>query len=103
MNLLNVYDLFSSLIKFDPVKVFNEESDYSDENTSDTEDFRSTILESFQLEPEQKKSVLMRAMREKLNLFTLQLPIYSGTLENKAREIDCLCFREVEVMLYCFY
>ena len=85
------------------MKVFNEESDYFDQNTSDTEDFCSTILQSFQLEPEEKKSVLMRAMREKLNLFTLQLPIYSGTLENKARKIDCLCFREVDVMLYCFH
>ena len=36
---------------------FNEESDYSEENTSDNEYFRSTILETFQFEPEQKKNV----------------------------------------------
>ena len=34
---------------------FNEESDYSEENASDNEDLRSTILQPFQLEPEQKK------------------------------------------------
>ena len=34
---------------------FNEENDYSEENTSDNEDFRSTILQSFQFEPKQKK------------------------------------------------
>ena len=55
---------------------FNEESDYSEENTSCNEDLRSTILQPFQFEPGQKKLVLMRAMRKKLNIFTLQLPIY---------------------------
>ena len=35
---------------------FNEESDYSEENTSDNEDFRSTILQPFQLDPEQEKT-----------------------------------------------
>ena len=35
---------------------FNEESDYSEENTSDNEDFRSTILQPVQFEPEQKKT-----------------------------------------------
>ena len=34
---------------------FNEESDYSEENTSHNEDFRSTILQPFQFEPEKKK------------------------------------------------
>ena len=34
---------------------FNEEMDYSEENTSDNEDFHSTILQPFQFEPEQKK------------------------------------------------
>ena len=34
---------------------FNKESDYSEENTSDNEDFHSTILQLFQFEPEQKK------------------------------------------------
>ena len=35
---------------------FNIESDYSEENTSDKEDFCSTI-QLFQFEPEQKKNV----------------------------------------------
>ena len=30
---------------------FNEETDYSEENTSDNEDFGSTILQLFQFEP----------------------------------------------------
>ena len=35
---------------------FNEESDCYEENTSDNEDFYSTILQSSQFEPEQKKT-----------------------------------------------
>ena len=35
---------------------FNEASDYSEENTSDNEDFRSIILQPFQFESEQKKT-----------------------------------------------
>ena len=35
--------------------IFNEESDYSEENTIDNEDFRCTIFQQFQVEPEQKK------------------------------------------------
>ena len=42
---------------------FNEENDYSEENTSDNEDFRSTILQSFQFEPKQKKKRLVRSSR----------------------------------------
>ena len=34
---------------------FNDESDYSEENTSDNENFRSTVLQPFQFNPEQKK------------------------------------------------
>ena len=37
---------------------FDEEWDYSEENTSDNEDLRFTILQPFQFEPEQRKSVL---------------------------------------------
>ena len=75
---------------------FNEESDYSEENTCDNEVFHSTILHH----------------RKKLNIFTLQLPIYNnnirignldwckcGHYKNKAREIDCFCGWEVDVML----
>ena len=36
---------------------FNEQSDYSEENTSDNEDFQSTILQPFQDGPEQKKNI----------------------------------------------
>ena len=46
---------------------FNEENDYSDENTCDNEVFRSSILQPVQFEPEQKISVVLRAMRKKLN------------------------------------
>ena len=35
---------------------FNYESDYSEENASDSEDFRSTYLQPFQFEPEKGKS-----------------------------------------------
>ena len=52
----------------------------------------------------------MRAMRKKLNIFTLQLPIYyilekesqsvqMRSCKNEGREIDCLCCREVDAML----
>ena len=37
----------------------NEESAYSQENTSDNEDFPSSIFQPFQFEPEQKKCVVM--------------------------------------------
>ena len=44
-----------------------EENDCCEENTSDNEDFHSTILQPFQFEPEQKKKiVVMRALRKKL-------------------------------------
>ena len=46
--------------------MFNEENDYSEENTRDSENFRSTILQAFQFEPEQKKCVIMKAMRKNL-------------------------------------
>ena len=35
---------------------FNKESDNSEENTTENEDFHSTILQPFQFEPEQKKT-----------------------------------------------
>ena len=46
---------------------FNEESDYSEENTCDNEVFRTTILYH----------------RKKLNIFTVQLPIYYIKYENR--------------------
>ena len=39
-----------------PDLYFNEQSDYSEKNTSDNKDFRSTIFQPFQFEPEQKKT-----------------------------------------------
>ena len=39
-------------IKYDVRFIFNEESDYSEENTSDNEDFYSTIFQQFQFELE---------------------------------------------------
>ena len=53
---------------------FNEESDYYQENTSDNEDFCSSILQPYQFELKQtKKIVVMRAMRKKLNIFELHI------------------------------
>ena len=34
----------------------NEENDYSEQNTSENQDFRSAILQPFLFEPEQKKA-----------------------------------------------
>ena len=66
MNLLNkCYDRFSSFINFWSGEwntentisdFFHEESDYSEQNTNDNEHFCSIILQSFQFEPEQKKT-----------------------------------------------
>ena len=61
---------------------FNEENDYSEEHSSENEDFRSTILQPFLFERvvnrnrNRKKRVVTRDMTKKLNIFTLQLPIY---------------------------
>ena len=53
--------VFQISLNFDAAKEilkihFNEEGNYSEEITSNNEDFRSTILQSFQFEPEQKKT-----------------------------------------------
>ena len=62
--------VFQALLNDEPVKeilkyILKEESDYSEENTNDNEDFRSTIFQSLQFEPEQKKTSFS-AMRKKL-------------------------------------
>ena len=58
--------VFQVSLNFDPVKeilkvmsdlYFNEESDYSGEDTCDNKVFRFTIFQPFQFEPEQKKNV----------------------------------------------
>ena len=93
---------------------FNEESDYSEENTSDNEYFCSTILQPFQFEHEQKKKCCNES-HEKVTTETKHihastadlLHIRIGNLDwckcrhdkYKTREIGCLCCREVEVML----
>ena len=66
--------VFQVSLNFDPVKEilridlhFNKEVDYSEENAIGNKDFRSTIREPFQFEPEQKKILVMRAMRKKLH------------------------------------
>ena len=46
---------------------FDEESDYSEENNSDKEDF-SSIFQPFQFEPQQRKLVVMK---RKVNIFRL--------------------------------
>ena len=51
-------------------------SDYSKESTSKNKDFRSTIFNRFSLGLNRKKRVVMKPMRKKLKIFTLQLPIY---------------------------
>ena len=64
--------VFHVSLNFNPVKkmlkiphlYFNEQSDYSEENTCDNEVFRSTIL----------------YQRKKLYIFTLQLPIYYNSV-----------------------
>ena len=54
---------------------FNEESYYS-EGIQVTVKTCSTILQPFQFVPEQKKIVVERAMRKKLNILILKLLIY---------------------------
>ena len=58
--------VFQVSLDFDPVKeilktmsnlYFNEESDYSEKNTCHNKVFRSTILRTFQFEPEQEKNM----------------------------------------------
>ena len=56
---------------------FDEANDYSEQNTCNNEDLRSTILQPFQFEPEQKKRVVMRVMRKKLQ------KLFKDTLENR--------------------
>ena len=51
---------------------FNEEKDSFEENTSGNEDFCSSILQPSQFEPEQKKHMVKRAMRKKLEKQSFQ-------------------------------
>ena len=49
---------------------------YFEENTCDNEVFATPFFNHFSLSLSIKKRVVMRAMRKKLNLFTLQLLIH---------------------------
>ena len=54
----------------------NEESYYFEENTCDNEVFARPFFNYFSLSLNLKKRMVMRAMRKKLNLFTVQLLNY---------------------------
>ena len=91
--------------------IFHEESDYSEENTSKNEDFRSTILQPFQFEPKEKKTCGNESHEKETKHIYVSaadlLNIRIGNLnwckcvhcQNEAREINCRCCREVESML----
>ena len=81
---------------------FNKESDYSEENIYVTvKSFAPSLFNHFSMSLNRKKRVIMRAMRKKLNIFTIQLPICyllycrinnldlckCGHCKNKTREI----------------
>ena len=78
---------FQFLLNFDPAKkcgkydarfTFTEESDHSGENTCENEvlSFALQFLNHFSLTLNRKKRVVMRVMRKKVNMFTLQLQIH---------------------------
>ena len=82
---------------------FNEESDYSEENTSDNEDYRSAIFQPFQFEPKQKKKTCGNESHKKeikhihasaadlLYIRIGNLDWYKyGHFKNETREIDRL-------------
>ena len=82
---------------------FSEECDYSEENTSDNEGFRSTILQPFQFEPEQKRTCCNENHEKDTKHIHVSaadlLHIRIGNLDwrkcghckNEARKIDRLC------------
>ena len=90
---------------------FNEESDYSEEYTNDNEDFRSTILQPFQFDLEQKRTCDNESHEKETKYIHAStadfLHIKIGNLDwckcghcqNEAREIGCLCCREVGAMV----
>ena len=90
---------------------FNEASDYSEENTNGNENFCSTILQPFQFEPEQKKTCGNESHEKETKHIHASaanlLHIRKGNLDqckyghckNEAREIDCLCCRELDAIL----
>ena len=108
--------VFQVWLNFDPVKeilkiYFNKESDFSEENTTDNKYFRSTFFNHFSLSLTRKKSCGNESHEKETNHIHASvvdlLHIRIGNLnwckwehcKNKAKEIDCLCCREVDVML----
>ena len=88
---------------------FNNESNYSEENASDSEDFHSNYLQPFQFEPEKKKSNGNHKKETKhSHASRASQPIYQnirignvdwckcGYCKKEVREIDCLCCRELD-------
>ena len=67
---------------------FNEESDYFEGNTSDNEAFRSTILQPFQFEPEQKKTCGNESHEKEL-----QKQSFADILQNRCSLNICEIFK----------
>ena len=80
---------------------FNEKCDYSEENTSDNEDFGSTIYQQFQFESEQKKTCGNESHEKEIkhiytsnaDLLLIRIGNFNSCkcrhCKNEAR--DCLC------------
>ena len=54
----------------------SEKSDYSEENTCEVKSFAPPLFNHFSLSLNREKFVVMKAMKKKLNKFTLHLWIY---------------------------
>ena len=90
--------------------IFNEKNYYSEQNTSDNEDFPS-IFQLFLFEPEQKKRCGNKSHEEEtkhinsLNTVLLLIRIKNFNCskcrycKNSAREVDWLCCRKEVTML----
>ena len=82
--------VFQVSLSFDLVKKTEkntEESDYSEEHTSDNENFCSTILQPFHIESEQKKTCGNDSRRKKLNIFTFScrfITYWNRTLQKQS-------------------
>ena len=74
--------------------MFNEESDYSEENASDNENLRSTIFQPFQFEPEQKRTCGNESHEKKNKTYCRQI---RGLQKRSKRNRFCHCYREIWV------
>lgn len=91
--------------------MFNGQSDYSKENTSDKEEFPSIIFQSFYFEPEQKKACSNESQeKETKYVHASTADLLHNRIENpncykcrhcekEARGKNCPCCREVNGML----